>query len=157
MKKNIFIVAEDYNLSKKMASNIASFFSMRIFDTVEMFEFDHSPRKLNEVLSDFGLDYVEKEFKSIIKMSLDFDDVVVATDFQFIDSWNALFNKIQEKNLVIYLSNKNICDKDEDRQKLRLKFLTDCCDVAIKINDLPENEIYDKIISEIKQYYKLEV
>ena len=43
-----------------MAKKVAEFFSMRLFDSIEMFEFDHAPRKIDEVVSDFGINYVKK-------------------------------------------------------------------------------------------------
>ena len=156
MKNNIFFVAEDYNISKFAAKQVAQFFSMRIFDSIEMFEFDHAPRSLDEVIKQFGRDYVKKEMCSIAKMQLDFDEAVFVADMQFLDAYSLIFNKIKQHNLVVYLSDNTKSEKNKESIIQRLNFLADCCDLAINVSCLPKDKIFDKVILEIKNFYGLE-
>lgn len=157
MKNNLFFVAIDYELAKNTAIKVAEFFAMRLFDSVEMFEFDHTPRKINEVLNDFGIDYVKKEMKSVVRMSLDFDEVVSVADFDYLDCWKELFKKIQQKYLVIFLSDINNENLTQIEKLNKMNFLTNCCDLAIDVKNLPDEKIFDKIINEIKTYFNCEV
>ena len=155
MKNNLFFVAYDYNLSKMLATKTAEFFAMRLFDSVEMFEFDHAPRKINEVVSEYGRQYVLKKMKSIIKMELDFDEAVFACNFDVLSECVDLFDDIKSKNLVIFLSDKNLENQDENLKQKKLKFLTDCCDVAIETKNLTNEKIFELVIEEIKDFFNI--
>ena len=157
MKKNLFFVAYNYEMSKNVAANVAEFFAMRLFDSIEMFEFNNVPRKLSDVLKECGREYVEKKMRSIVKMEFDFDDAVFVAPFEYFGGWSNLCKEINYQNLVIFLhekSNKRVGDMNIDH---KLKFLTDCCDIAIDVTDLQNDEISDKVIEEIKNFYSLEV
>lgn len=154
MKNNLFFVALDYNLSKEMATNVAKFFDMRLFDSIEMFEFNNIPRTLEDMILECGKEYVSKKMKSIVKMQLDFDEAVFVANFDFYDGWQTLNDKIKQKNLVLFLNDKNMILNETIKQN-KLKFLTNCCDIAIDVTDLSKEKIFDKIIVEIKDFYNL--
>ncbi len=156
MKNNLFFMAQEYKISKSVATKVAEFFSMRLFDSVEMFEFDNAPRKIDEVMTDFGRDYVKKEMRSIAKMQLDFDDAVFVADFRFLDAYKDIYAKIQSRNLVIFLSDKTQGVGSKEIVIEKLCFLSDCCDLAIDVSCLSNQEIFDKVILEIKKFYGLE-
>ena len=153
MKNNLFFVASEQRVARVVASKVAVFFDMRLFDSVEMFEFDHSPRKIDEVACEFGEEYVKKEMKSIAKMQLDFDDALFVADIKYLDSLKDLHCSIQQKNLVIFLNNKNI-----NLDKLaKIEFLRDCCDLAIDVTNLSDEQCFENVVNEIKAFYKIEV
>ena len=153
MKNNLFIVASINKQAKVQAAKVAEFFSMRLFDAVEMFEFDHAPRKLDEVCKEFGEDYVKKEMKKIAKMQLDFDEAVFACDIRYLDAIESIYSKIKEKNLVIFLND----NKAETNKLLRLGFLCDCCDIAIDVTNISAEDVFARLIDEIKGFYGIEV
>ena len=70
------IISYDYDISKRVAEKLADVFSMRTLDMISMFEFDHIPNTFNDVLKINGKNYVEKEFRSILKMELDCSKLV---------------------------------------------------------------------------------
>ena len=107
MKNNLFFVAYEYEMSKNIASEVAEFFSMRLFDSIEMFEFNNVPRKLEDVLTECGRAYVEKKMRSIVKMEFDFNDAVFVAPFDYFDGWSSLCEQIKERNLVVFLNDKN--------------------------------------------------
>lgn len=157
MKKNLFFVAYDYGMSKIVAAEVADFFAMRLFDSIEMFEFNNVPRKLDDVLAECGREYVEKKMKSIIKMEFDFDDAVFVAPFEYFGGWSHLCKEINDRNLVFFLNDNANENVDAQKSYDKLKFLTECCDIAIDISDLQKEEICDKVVSEIKSFYNLEV
>lgn len=157
MKNNLFIISQDYEKAKAVSKKVAEFFSMRLLDSIEMFEFDNSPRKIGEVVSDFGRDYTKKEMRSIARMQLDFDDALFVGNYDYLDAYNELSDKINQKNLVVFLNDNNgVSQQGENSLCEKLKFLADCCDVAIDISCLPNEEIFDKVIVEIKNFYGIE-
>lgn len=157
MKNNLFFVANDYNNAKFVASSVAEFFDMRLFDSVEMFEFDHTPRKIEDVLNDFGYEYVNKKMKSIVKMQLDFDDSVFVGDLTFLEGWRCLFDDIKSKNLVIFLNDKTKSNITTQAKQKKIEFLGSCCDLAIEISGLKLKDAVEKIVTEIKSFFNYEV
>ena len=153
MKNNLFFVASEQRVAKDVAAKVAEFFAMRLFDAVEMFEFDHVPRKIDEVLTEFGEEYVKKEMRSLAKMQLDFNEAVFVADIRFLNAFEDLYERIQKKNLVVFLNNNN----SELNKTIKIKFLADCCDVAIDVSGLSDEEIFKKVIDEIKAFYNIEV
>lgn len=156
MKNNLFFVAYDYDMSKNVAKIVAEFFAMRLFDAIEMFEFNNVPRKLDDVLAECGRGYVEKKMKSIVKMEFDFDDAAFVAPFEYFGAWSVLCDKIKEHNLVIFLNDKTMKNISEEKQINKLKFLSECCDIAVEISDLSIEDIANKVINEIKQFFNLE-
>ena len=153
MKNNLFFVASEQRVAKVIAAKVAEFFAMRLFDSIEMFEFDHAPRKIDEVIDEFGIDYVKKEMKSIAKMQLDFDEAVFVADIRFLDALEDLYVRIQTKNLVVFLNDKH----SKLNQNIKLNFLSDCCDIAVDVSDLSDEIAFSNVVSEIKAFYNIEV
>ena len=151
MKNNLFFVASDYDVARKLSKRVANFFDMRIFDSIEMFEFDHTPRKIDEVLSEFGESYIKKQMRSIVKMQLDFSDSVFVFDSKYLSCFDDLFEDVISQNLVIFLSDKN----NSIDTKSKLKLLINCCDIAVDATDIEEDMLFENILSEIKMHYNL--
>lgn len=154
MKTKLFFVADNYNTAKLLASKVAKFFDMRIFDSVEMFEFDHSPRKIDEVLKELGENYVKKEMKSIIRMQLDFNEAVFVADLKYINQMASFLEEIKSQNLIIYVNINNKLTENEKFNKIEL--LTDVCDIAINAIDLSEDDLFNEVVLHIKNYYHIE-
>ena len=173
MKQNLMIVSYDYDVSKRLATKLADVFSMRVLDSVELFEFDHIPFSFADILENNGVDYVMKEMKSIIKMSLDFDDVIFVANINMANNTLDLFEKIKLSNFVILLkkdskaeiaelSRKNY-NKNSERDfyvlnEVDLKLFensieTNLADVVIDIDVFDDAEIINQIIEQIKKYY----
>ena len=175
MKQNMMIISYDYDISKRVAEKIADVFSMRILDMISMFEFDHMPNTFNDVLKINGKSYVEKEFRSILKMELDFDNVVFVANMGFADKHEDLFYKVKLSNFVILLK-KNIEDEITEIENKQFEtieqrefFFVDkqtlldqetllekgLVDIVIDIENLTDDDIVNKIIDKIKLYYSV--
>ena len=175
MKQNMMIISYDYDISKRVAEKLADVFSMRTLDMISMFEFDHIPNTFNDVLKINGKNYVEKEFRSILKMELDFDNVVFVANMGFADKHEDLFYRIKLSNFVILLKkdiNKEIDEIENkefetieqkeffyvDRQSLldqETILQNGLVDIVIDISNLTDDEIVEKIIDKIKIYYSV--
>ena len=175
MKQNLLVTSYDYDVSKRLAEKLADVFSMRTLDVISLFEFDNMPNTFDEVFKINGKDYIEKEFRSILKMELDFNNVVFITNIGFADKHQDLFDKIKLSNFVILFK------KDIDSEILELKnkqFKTiehreffyvekevllnqekiierDCADIVVDISNLTDDEIVDIVIEKIKKYYSV--
>ena len=173
MKQNLFVTSFDYDLSKQVAKVLADEFSMRFFDQKELFEFDHLPRTFGDVCESFGVEYVKKKFRSILKMELDFDDAVFVSDMCFVDNCEDIFYKIKLSNFVILLkkdideeldclNSKNIeteaekvfCVQSKEALTRREKVIeTEIADVVVDVSNKEIEQIVSEIIDKIKEYY----
>lgn len=176
MKQNLLIISYDYDLSKRLANRLAESFSMRVFDQIELFEFDHLPRKLSDIISSQGMEYVLKKMRSLLKMELDFDDAVFVCNLATADSSEDLFFKVNLSNFVVFLHKepnielrellkKHYSSRNEreffvpNRAKLierEKKVAEFCADVNLNITNLSDDEIEEKIVEKIKEYYSVD-
>lgn len=175
MKQNLLVTSYDYDVSKRLAEKLAEVFSMRTLDMISLFEFDHIPHTFNEVLKINGIDYIEKEFRSILKMELEFDNVVFVANLGFADKVQDLFYKIKHSNFIILLKKdveleaEEIKNKQYETKELKDFFTAekeqllmfeniiekDCSDIVVDITNLTDDEIIEKIIDKIKNYYSV--
>lgn len=175
MKQNMMIVSYDYDVSKRIGEKLADAFSMRTLDMISLFEFDNYPNTFNEVLKINGKVYIEKAFRSILKMELDFDNVVFVANMGFADKHEDLFYKVKLSNFVILLKKDIETEIDEienkkfetieqkeffyvDRQSLldqETILQNGLVDIVIDISNLTDDEIVEKIIDKIKIYYSV--
>ena len=175
MKQNMLVTSYDYDVSKRLAEKLAEVFSMRTLDMISLFEFDHSPNTFSEIYKINGKDYIEKEFRSILKMELDFDNVVFVANLGFADKLQDLFYKIKLSNFVILLKKdveseiEEIKNKQFETKELRDFYLVEkeqlisqehiiekeCADIVVDISNLTDDEIIDNIIDKIKNYYSV--
>lgn len=175
MKQNLLVISYDYDLSKRLAVRLADVFSMRVFDQLELFEFDHTPRTLGDVVSEKGKEYVNKKLRSLLKMELEFDDAVFVCNLSVADNSEDLFFKVKLSNFVVFLyKNANIemeeivkktyrsdsereffvCTKEELLMREH-KVVSECADASIDITGLNDDEILENIIEKIKNYYSV--
>ena len=175
MKQNMLVTSYDYDVSKRLAEKLAEVFSMRTLDMISLFEFDHSPNTFSEIYKINGKDYIEKEFRSILKMELDFDNVVFVANLGFADKLQDLFYKIKLSNFVILLKKdveseiEEIKNKKFETKELKDFYLVEkeqlisqehiiekeCADIVVDISNLTDDEIIDNIIDKIKNYYSV--
>jgi hypothetical protein len=175
MKQNMLVTSYDYDVSKRLAEKLAEVFSMRTLDMISLFEFDHSPNTFSEIYKINGKEYIEKEFRSILKMELDFDNVVFVANLGFADKLQDLFYKIKLSNFVILLKKdieseiEEIKNKQFETKELKDFYLVekeqlisqehiiekDCADIVVDISNLTDDEIIDNIIDKIKNYYSV--
>lgn len=175
MKQNLLITGYDYELSRQIANRLAEVFSLRVFDQLELFEFDHLPRTLSDVLEEKGREYVDKKFNSILKMELDFDDAVFVCSLSVADNIDELSYKVGLSNFVILLFkdsdeavndliNKKyksshekdfFCCSKEQLLMREHKILSGCADASVDIGNKTIDEICDEIIDKIKHYYSV--
>lgn len=171
MKQNMLVTSYDYAVSKRLAIKLAETFSMRILDAIELFEFDHIPFKVEEILEKNGPSYVLKKMRSIIEIEIDFDDAVFVAGIDFADHCQDLFQKIKYSNFVILLKK----DIDEEISEIKSKVITsynnvenkeillkretiieeNCADIVVNISGISDDEVVDKITAEIKKYYQV--
>ena len=175
MKQNLLIVGYDYDTSKRLANKLADAFSMRVLDSIELFEFDHIPFSFSEILEKNGRDYVLKKMKSILNMELDFDDAVFVANLSMAENALDLFYKIKLSNFVV-LYKKNAKSEVEELSskvfkseaekeffvlnEIDLKLYEDAieqnlADAVIETDFLSDDEIIEKIIDKIKEYYSV--
>lgn len=171
----MLVTSYDYELSKRLAKRLAGVFSMRVLDQIEMFNFDHIPLSLEDVLQKNGEAYVKKELRSIVQMEDDFDNVSFVTDISFADNCEDLFYKIKLSNFVIFLY-KNLDNELEELNKKQFessaqkslffgnaetlrnreeKIKNDCADISINITGISDDETVELIEKLIETYYKL--
>lgn len=175
MKQNILIVGYDYNVSKRLAEQLADTFGMRTLDMINMFEFDNIPNTFEDVLKISGKDYVEKELRSILKMELDFDNVVFVSWLKSLDGLEDLIYRVKLSNFIILIkkdiedelleleneeySNESIKEffklTKEDIIKHENQIEKNCADIVVDISNLTNSEIVQKIIDKIKNYYSV--
>ena len=175
MKQNLLVVGYDYDLSKRLAEKLADAFSMRVLDSIELFEFDHIPFSFSEILEKNGVEYVMKKMKSILNMELDFDDAVFVANINMADNALDLFYKIRLSNFVVLykkdtkqevieLQNKTYkTDKEKEffaSSELDLKLFEEAieknlADAVVEIDGIEDDEIVAKIIDKIKEYYSV--
>ena len=175
MKQNMLVTSYDYDVSKRLAEKLADVFSMRTLDMISLFDFDHYPNTFNDVLKINGREYIEKELRSILKMELDFDNVVFVTNMGFADKHEDLFYKIKLSNFVILLKkdiesevielqNKQFNTKEQkdffsaNRETLVSQehiIEKECADIVVDISNLTDEEIIENIIDKIKNYYSV--
>lgn len=175
MKQNILIIGYDYNVSKQLAEALADVFGMRTLDMISLFEFDNIPNTFEDVLKISGKAYVEKELQSIIKMELDFDNVVFVSWLKALDGLNDLIYRVKLSNFVILIkkdietevlelenkmySSKNIKSffnlSKADLIKHEKQIEDSCADIVIDISNLTNAEIVQEIIDKIKNYYSV--
>lgn len=175
MKQNILIIGYDYNVSKQLAEELADVFGMRTLDMISLFEFDNIPNTFEDVLKISGKTYVEKELRSILKMELDFDNVVFVSWLKTLDGLEDLIYKVKLSNFVILIkkdieseltelenkeySSENIKDffklTKTDIVKHENMIEKNCADIVIDISNLTNAEIIQKIIDKIKNYYSV--
>ena len=175
MKQNMLVTSYDYDVSKRLAEKLAEVFSMRTLDMISLYEFDHSPNTFSEIYKINGKDYIEKEFRSILKMELDFDNVVFVANLGFADKLQDLFYKIKLSNFVILLKKdveseiEEIKNKQFETKELKDFYLVEkeqlisqehiiekeCADIVVDISNLTDDEIIDNIIDKIKNYYSV--
>lgn len=176
MKNNLLISSYDYELSKRIAVKLADVFSMRYFDQIELFEFDHTPMSFAEIYRQNGRQYVEKKFRSIVKMELDFDDTVLCAHLSFAKTCGDIFYHIKLSNLVVLLYEnsdeeaKKLLEKQYNSSEEREFFAVDakqlkecedtikaeCADILVDTEDKTDNEIIGEIVLKINQFYKLD-
>lgn len=175
MKQNILIASYDYEVSKRLAEQLADVFDMRTLDMISLFEFDNIPNTFEDVLKISGKPYVEKELRSILKMELDFDNVVFVSLLETLTEFKELFYKVKLSNFVILIkkdteselaelenkaySSENVKDffklTKDDLIKYEKQIETNCADIVIDISNLTSAEIIQKIIDKIKNYYSV--
>lgn len=175
MKQNILIVGYNYELSKRIAEKLAIPFSMRVFDQLELFAFDHMPRSFGDVCKANGPEYIKKKLKSILKMELGFEDTIFVADLVMADDCSDLFHKIKLSNFVVFIHKKAEIELEELKKKKypsqeETEFFAynenvlktreevikkDCADISVDIENLSEDEIIEKIITGIENFYKV--
>lgn len=149
---------------------------MRTLDQFEMFDFNHIPRSFSEVLEQSGSEYVKNELRGIVKMELDFDNVVFAADISLGETCKDIFFRIKLSNFVVFVT-KNLnselseLDKKEYSSKSVKKFFSmnkktlaereanikfDLADAVIVADDLTDDQIARKIELEVLKYYKVD-
>lgn len=175
MKQNILIVSYDYEFSKQIAKRIAETFSMRLFDELELFLFDHMPRTYDEIMTTLGKDYIYNKLKWIVNSAVEFVDIVFVADINFTDYCEQIFDKLKVANFIIILTkpiekkikelnNKKYWSKaekelflldEETLEKKEEKIIQDLADIVIEADDLNEDQIVDEIVNKIKEFYNV--
>ena len=134
MKQNMLVTSYDYEVSKRLAEKLAEVFSLRTFD-----------------------------------------NVVFVANMGFADKHEDLFYKIKLSNFVILLKkdieselielkSKHFATKEQqdfftaDRETLLKQehiIEKECADIVVDITNLEDDEIIEKIIDKIKNYYSV--
>ncbi len=173
MKQNILLVSYDYDISKKVAEKLADFFSMRVLNSIELFEFDFAPRNISQMIYERGATYVKAQLGKIVKYSSDYENVVLIADISMADTCKECFDNISKdyvsvflydtpeaeenflnkKNLSPELSKLNLYSKEQLFQMHQI--LKSACDCSIQISGLTLMEVLFKTIGDIKKIYNM--
>lgn len=117
MKNNIAIVCLDRAMSRSTAQMLSEQLGMRIFDMRELFEFDHKPSTVKDILIKYGATYFREKNAKILRYAAKFNNVVINVDTDVFYKKNTV-NPVKENCLIIYLHISatrvlNIIDKEE--------------------------------------------
>ena len=173
MKQNILLVCYDNDISKKVADKLADFFSMRVLNAYELFEFDFAPRNLSQMVSECGADYVKNEFAKIVKYSSDYENVILVADISMADTCKDSFNKINSDYVSVFLHDtpeaeesflrkKNLSPElnklflySAEELKVKQQVLQQNTDCSVCISGLTLMEVLFKTIAGIKSIYDM--
>ena len=176
MKQNLLVVCYDYDISRQVAKDLAEVFSMRFFDQLDLFAFDNIPYTFSEVYSMNGEEYVKKKLKTVVISEIEFDNTTFSCDMSFADNCFEMFYKIKLANFVIFLhktpqveaeelKKKRYSSKEESKffcmdenllKKRELSISSHLADATINIEGLQNEEIINKIVDKIKEYYSVQ-
>ena len=140
MKENLMVICYDYGLSRRISKSLSEFFDMRLLDMLEMFVFNNSPYKLTDVIKINGVEYANKEMRSILKMELDLSGTVFAAEPKMLGLNQDLFEKLKENNLILFLK-RNYRNDFVFRENMAFKSQEDKDFFRLEIDELAENSI----------------
>ena len=169
MKQNLMILCYDYELSKSVANILSDYFSMRVLDETEMFDFDFSPRTLNEILELYGEEFVLKKFRKIASSHYDYEGIIFISHLKIINLCREKFEIFNEKTFTIFLeidkdkkyeiyktNSASLFFKDTKNFELEEEFLkNNLADVSIDAYNKSVEEISSIVINSIKKYYNI--
>lgn len=173
MKQNILIVCYDFDTSKKVADKIADFFSMRVLNEIELFEFDYVPRSLVDMINLRGINFVREELSKTVRNSLDFENTVFVADIGMAETCKKYFEKLCENYVVILLSKdpeiagEELTRKPYSPEVKRLlchspaklaefeNTLNQISDITIDLRGKTFMDIFFKIVGDIKKIYNM--
>ena len=173
MKSNILVVSYNQNLSKQVAEELATEFSMRVFSAIELFEFDNAPRSLSEMIAIRGASYVKQELAGIVKFSTDYENVVFVADLSMHETCKDFLLKIISSYVVVLLKDEPekeeqvLLNRNYDQYEKELYFynqegleiaenaIGEYADVVVNINNRNNAEIAAEIVEAIKTIYNV--
>lgn len=173
MKQNILVVSYDFDVSKSVAEKLADFFSMRVLNQIDLFEFDYIPRSLREMIKIRGTEFVKKELNGLIKGASDFENVVLVADFSMADAGKENLLHLNQNYNIVYLfksiekehqellkkafspEEKQLFYHTPDELKEKQALLHDLSDVSIDITGLTAMDIFFKTVGAIKSIYNM--
>lgn len=166
MKHNLMVVSNNYDLSKEIANNLAEYFSMRVFDEIELLNFDFSPRTINELQDDFGSEFVYKKLSKTLLSQCEFENIVFLTHYETINMSASYFEKLKEHDFIIMIR-QNILQKENVNKQDKLfsntisteefnELSKNLADFSVAINSNSIEEVSEIIIKGIKSFYGLE-
>ncbi|MGN1223347.1 MAG: shikimate kinase [Christensenellales bacterium] len=166
MKDNITIVALNKRYRKNIAKKLANTLQMFYLDINELVKYELFDVK--KVIKLSGLDYFSNEETKIVKSVSKYENTLCTLDLDtFFNNDN--YKYLKEKNLIIFLKlnyddfklqleKERLNNKYENLLELKVfdernKVLEKLCDIVVDLS-LNEKNYEDKIIEEIKKYYK---
>lgn len=173
MKQNILLVCYDNDIAEKVAEKLADFFSMRVLNCYELFEFDFMPRSLSQMVAERGTYYVKSELGKTVKYSSDYENVILVADISMAETCRDCFDRISSDYVSILLYDKPETEEklllskklDDELKKLLLhskeeldamqQLLKQNLDRSICITNLSFMDIFIKTIAEIKSVFNM--
>lgn len=167
MKQNLVILCYDYNLSKLISKSLSEYFLMRVLDETELFDFDYSPRSIEDLISMFGLDFVMEKFCKIAGSHCDYENIIFISHLKIMNNCAKKFDKFKENSLIILIESdfqdlENIDNpifilNENEFNQVQDNLQNSLADICIENVDLSFDELNKTIIEEIKNYYRIEI
>lgn len=171
MVKNIVIVGLDRDITRPVAEILAEQLQMHFLDTIELFEFDHIPRSLSEILVEQKEKYYRKKEVNIMRYASGFENTVIHSESGFVLEEDT--TKIIKQNcLLIYLYlpakrvkeniSKKVYKDDAIRRffnislakiEKRHEILNKCCDIKVNVADKSVLKIVSGLIRAMDKYF----
>jgi len=102
MISNIVIVGIDRRLSRQVAEIISEQLGMHFVDTIELFEFDHIPRSLADILESQGEGYFRKKEKGLSGYVSEFENTVIHAESGCVNE-NDNIETLKQNAVVVYI------------------------------------------------------
>ena len=114
MKHNLMISCNNYDFAKNIANGLAEYFSMRVFDELELFSFDFAPTTIDELKAQYGTEFIYNKLSKTLLSQCDFENVVFVTHFESLNNSHQFFDKLSQNDFIILIKYDNFSENCEN-------------------------------------------
>lgn len=164
MKHNLMLACNDFEILKSIAPEISSEFSLMALDELELLAFDFSPMTLEELVLQFGKDFLLKKLSKSAVSQCDFEETLFLTHFETLFCLDDV-KKVQDNDLIVSIYIENAAPQNDLGGVFNSKFDADAIQKLQQISDIflvaDQNPFHNnfnqslvgQIIEKIKSFY----